>query len=191
MKKNTARWTLATLALALIIVSVLYRIVASNGYNHTGLMFVGIPLVLSLLLIFSPPGKSPKTIVLKGITLFLLMTGILLWEGIICILMAAPIFYAVAFVSVIIPEKFLNNNPKVHCSSLLFIALLATEGTHDFNSWNRFNTITVEKWIAADEDVFITQLKAGPQLDRELPKLFQLGFPTPTRIGKYRDSLRS
>lgn len=182
MKKDTSQWTLATLTVALTIVSVLYRILGSHGYNHSGLMFIGIPFVLSLLLIFSPSAKSPKTMVLKGITLFLLMTGVLFWEGFICILMAAPIFYAVALISVTMTEKFLKNNPKVYCSSLIFIVLLATEGTHDINSWNRFNTITIERLLEADEEVFKNLLKAGPQLDSELPKLFQLGFPTPTRI---------
>jgi hypothetical protein len=181
MKTHTARWTLTTLTVVLTIVSILYRVVRINGYSHTGLMFIGIPFVLSLLLIFSSSGKSPKTIVLKGMTLFLLMTGILLWEGII-ILMAAPIFYAIAFISVTVTEKFLKNNPKVYCSSLLFILLLSTEGTHDFNSWNRLNTVTVERWIEVEEAAFKNQLAAGPQLDHETPLLFQLGFPTPTRI---------
>jgi hypothetical protein len=184
MNRAKARWTLVTLTLALTITSFLYRSIVLSGYGQTGLMFIGIPFALSLILIFSPPGKSPRTIVIKGTTLFLLMTGILLWEGIICILMAAPIFYAVALISVAITERFLKKNPPIYCCGIVAIALLSTEGIHEFNSWNRFNSITATKSVHIEQNAFEEQLERGPLLDESVPLFFKLGFPTPEKIGR-------
>ena len=51
------------------------------------------------------PARLFGMIAMKGISLFLLLLGILFIEGFICILMAAPFFYAVGFIVGIFADK--------------------------------------------------------------------------------------
>src|SRR5258707_9336843 len=78
------------------IFSLLLRLVYYTHNETTALMFVGIPTVLAVLLALSPAAVSPAGIAAKGVTIGLLISAILFGEGVICVLMAAPIAYIIA-----------------------------------------------------------------------------------------------
>ena len=73
--------------------------------EQTALMFIGLPTALALLLAALPAAKSATGMIMKGITLFLLLLGILFIEGFICILMAAPFFYSIGALIGIFVDK--------------------------------------------------------------------------------------
>lgn len=90
-----ARTSLVLLVIAFALVYSVFTILMSSSYRYTSLLFVGLPAILAVIITLSPPAKSTHAAVAKAITLMLLLTGIFAIEGLICILVAAPLFYLV------------------------------------------------------------------------------------------------
>src|SRR5258708_13103485 len=91
------RMNLVAVILMVAIFSLLLRLVYYTHNETTALMFVGIPTVLAVLLALSPSAVSPAGIAAKGVTIGLLISTILFGEGVIWLLMAAPIAYTIPF----------------------------------------------------------------------------------------------
>jgi len=72
-----------------------YRIVSYEHLEQTSLLFIGIPAILAIVVALTPRAKSLTGGIMKAITIALLLSGPILGEGFICILMAAPLFYLV------------------------------------------------------------------------------------------------
>src|SRR5437870_12961066 len=106
MFKNTAghpRFSPAQFAVAAIIIAVavggfVYRQMVDHEIEQSAALFIGLPALLAVILALTPRAKSTIGITMKGITIALLLSGPLLGEGFICILMAAPLFYAVGII---------------------------------------------------------------------------------------------
>jgi hypothetical protein len=86
--------------LAVSVGSVMYRLIVGARLEQTAALFVGIPAVLAILLAMMPKAKTVKGGIMKGLTLALLLSGPILGEGFICILMASLLFYVVGFLAV-------------------------------------------------------------------------------------------
>jgi len=85
---------LAVLAIA----GLAYRHLSARGLEQSAALFIGIPALVGTLLALAPTPKSRTGLILRTMTLGLLLSGPLLGEGFICILMAAPLFLAVGVV---------------------------------------------------------------------------------------------
>ena len=179
MKPNTKQWSLIGLVLALLLASITYRIITGFGYSRSGLMFIGLPTILSMLLILSDSSSaSPSGRVFKGVTLFLLMMGILAWEGLICIIMAAPLFYLLAFtVQWII--SLIKNCSRMYSFTALFIVFMALEGVHQSVEFERENKVQIIRVLDLSESELIEQFSHAPDFSRNVPKFFKMGFPVP------------
>lgn len=190
MKRDAAKWTLLGLALALAVTSGAYRLLVSSGRDHSGLMFIGIPLVLSVLLILAPASKSPTMQLFKGITLFLLLVGVLAWEGLICIVMAAPLFYLVGLI-VMGAHRWSQKRPgRMLSIALLPVLLLAFEGVSSQLSFPREHTIVLTRTWRGDAARVLEPYARAPEFDRPVPWFFRLGFPVPlaaTATGSFDD----
>jgi len=189
MQSNTKQWSLISLVLALALVSVLYRVIGSYGYGHSSLMFVGIPTILALLLILSKPSRSTASQVFRGVTLFLLMVGILAWEGLICILMAAPIFYLSAFI-VLWVLKRVRNRSVLRCVAVAPLLILALEGTNQYVSFNRDMSVEVIRTHNMSGEEFLEKISQAPVFESALPLFFRIGFPVPTHASAVGDYTR-
>lgn len=67
-----------------------------RGLDSSALLYIGVPVILALVFAFTTSSsKSVLGATLKGITFVILISGPLLQEGFICMIMAAPIFYIV------------------------------------------------------------------------------------------------
>ena len=91
---SRSQWSLIFLILAVTAGSVMYRLIVRGRLEQTAALFVGIPAVLAILLAMMPKARTAKGAIMKGLTLALLLSGPLLNEGFICILMASPLFYS-------------------------------------------------------------------------------------------------
>ena len=109
------RMNLIAFILATAIVSLLLRLTYYTGKETKALMFVGIPTALALLLVLTPSAKSTVGIAAKGVTIGLLMSAILFGEGMICILMTAPIAYIVAISVAFAISSSRPKGPLVMC----------------------------------------------------------------------------
>ncbi len=181
--QKTRTWAMICIAAA--VVSALYRLLVLGYKEQSALLFIGIPLVLSLLLAQTPRPKSITGVIMKGITLSLLLFGILLFEGLICILMAAPLFYLVGSIVALIMERRKAKwyGDKLNCACIMVIALMSLEGATDALSFDREEEVVVRREVDVSSGEVMARLAAKPSFDlAELPLFLKLGFPTPHEV---------
>src|SRR5690349_20804749 len=89
---------LIVVIIALAAASIAFHLLVLTGYRHSAAVFIGIPTLLAILVARSEPPTTGTGIVMRVITLALLLSSIVFAEGMVCILLAAPIFYLVGFI---------------------------------------------------------------------------------------------
>jgi hypothetical protein len=174
------------LCLAVGIASVLFRVLVLGQKEQSALMFIGLPTAMAMLIAYLPRASSATGMITKGITLFLLLLGILMIEGFICILMAAPLFYAVGFIVGIFVDRARRQKELEQRFRMVVVPVLVVmsiEGVSDWLSFPRDEAITVSREVALPVEEARTQLANGPEFALgELPPFLKLGFPAPHRI---------
>ena len=168
------------------VASVLYRLLVLGNLEQSALMFIGLPTALAILLAALPPAKSATGMIVKGVTLFLLLLGILYIEGFICILMAAPFFYAIGIVIGLIVDLAKSRrewNNRFRLIVLPALILMSLEGVTGILSFPRDETVTVSREVKLGIAETRAILAQGPDFElTELPTFLKLGFPSPTDI---------
>jgi len=177
-------WTMSFIVLAVAAGGAMYRILVLHRLEQTALLFVGIPAVLAFIVACTPRAKTVTGGILKATTLGLLLSGPLLGEGFICILMAAPIFFGVAMLIaglVLLVRKEDNKSKKTLFSCVALIGLLpmGLEGTHPSFSFNREEAVTARRVVNATPLEVENTLRQSPRIDLPLPFYLRLGFPHP------------
>ena len=97
--------------LSFAIVSLGYRVMFMAHLETTSLLFVGIPTAIAVLLVLTVQPKSALATARASVTLMLLLSAILFGEGLICILMAAPLAYLVAAIVGVVADSATRNKP--------------------------------------------------------------------------------
>lgn len=165
---------------ALAVTSFFYRLLVMRRLEQTSALFIGIPTVLAFIVAFTPSAKSVTGGIMKAMTLGLLMSGILLGEGFICILMAAPLFYLVgAVIGLIISTSQKKNRTTMNCVVLLFLAPMALEGTSSRFSFDRDEAVAAEEVVNAPQADVVAALAKSPRVDGKLAPYLRLRFPRP------------
>ena len=181
---SSAQWSVISLLVASATASVLYRLLrgaTANNLFHTSAMFVGLPVLLGVVLALTPQASSATGSIVKGITFFLLIVAPLLGEGMICILLAAPLFYLIGIligVAVDHNRRTPDRGTRITCVALLVLPL-CSEGTVPQLTISRQQTVSVRRIVAASPAQIERNLAAPPSLSAVgfLPKF--LGFPVP------------
>ncbi len=177
---SRAQWGLVLLILSLAAARLGYMLLTNNGLKETAALFVGLPAIIALIIALTPQAKSVTGMVLKATTIALLLALISLQEGGICILMAAPLFYAVALVIGLLLDIARREQKGIYGFLLLPILLLSSlEGTHESLAFNRANAVSVSRVVPAPEWEVTQTLAQTPAWTRPLPLFFRLGFPVP------------
>lgn len=177
-----ARWTLASIIIALAAGSIVYRLLVNNHLEQTSALFIGLPAILAILVAHTSKAKSATGMIIKAMTLALLMSGILLGEGFICIVMAAPIFYLVAFIVGSIMDSAKRRgeeNRRTLGLMMLPFLLLSMEGVHEKLSFPRAETVVAEGIVEGNAAAVEQALSQPPHFDKPLPAYLRLGFPRP------------
>lgn len=160
-----------------------YQFLAKGGLSQTAALFVGLPALIAVTLALNPGAKSVTGMILKGLTIALLASGIFLREGFICIIFAAPLFYGVALVIGLVIDRVRKSNQKSHRTLegliLLPFLLMSLEGTSERLSFNRVEAVVVEKLVSSSPMEVEAYLTQPLNLDQELPILLRMGFPVP------------
>ena len=178
-----AQWTLAAIIVALAAGGVAYRLLVKHRLEQTSALFIGIPSLVALVLALTPRAKSIMGIVMKGMTIALLLSAPLLGEGFICILMAAPIFYLVAFLVAFVIGR-IRRNPDLGPGGMLGLTLvpllvMSFEGTRSSLSFSRTESVTAVRRVAGRPEDVEHELAATPRFDAPLPVFLRLRFPRP------------
>tara|TARA_Y100000739_G_C20539378_1_gene432812 strand:+ start:294 stop:1205 length:912 start_codon:yes stop_codon:yes gene_type:complete len=178
---NSKKKRLYLLVGVLVTASIAFRLILNYNFEQTSILFVGLPALMTLLII--KYSKTPKTtfgIVFKVLTLFLLMSSILLGEGIVCILFAAPIFYGVAALIVFFYE-FLKKKKKSKLNSIIILPIILISA-QPFGIVSEPKTQTVETFVVVNKNTSIEAFNNSPNFMNSLPSFFKLGFPSPIGI---------
>jgi hypothetical protein len=177
---SRSQWNLIFLILAVTFASLLYRVLVWKQLEHTSMLFIGIPATLAILVSLAPKATTLTGSILRAMTFALLISGILLGEGFVCIVMAAPLFYLVGIVVGKIVEAG-RNARKVTMSCLILLGFLpmSFEGISPQLSLERDESVTVERLVNASAAEVEQALAKSPRVGGPLPAYLRLGFPRP------------
>ncbi len=177
---SRSQWSLIFLILAVSAGSVMFRLIVFGGLEQTAVLFIGIPAVLATSLALMPKAKTVTGGIMRGVTLALLLSGVFLGEGFICILMASPLFYFVGLlVGAIVDWNRAKRQTTLSCL-LLILLPMSIEGSSPRLSFNREETVQASQVVHASElDVQLT-LSHSPRTSTPLPAYLRMGFPRPT-----------
>jgi hypothetical protein len=178
---SKGRFGLFSLILAMTAGGVLYRILVRHQLEQTSALFIGIPAMLAMLLALTPSPKSATGGIMKGLTLALLLSGPLLGEGFICILMASPLFYCVGLLVGAIIDISRKKSSAARSSLLLVAIPMCIEGTSPELSFDRAETVRASAVVDGSVEDVQQSLRRSPRTDLPLPLYLRLGFPRPTK----------
>lgn len=160
----------------------LYKILVQHHLEQTAALFIGLPTVLAILLVYFVKPRTAFGMTMFSITLVILISAIFLGEGVVCVLMAAPIAYFVgALIGLGIDRvNRRRRNPTGTALILLPFVAMSFEGVNTLLSLPRENIVQVDAVVLGDV-LSIRHTLAGPlHFGRHLPVFLRLGFPLPT-----------
>lgn len=180
-KKENSKRILYVIVAVLVLASMAYRLLVINHFEQSTLLFIGLPALITILVIkFTGTPKSTYGITFKIITLFLLMSGVLLGEGIACIIFAAPLFYGVAALVIFLNDQFgRKNKTKLKVLAILPFVFFGTE-LLKIDEVPVLREVSVSRVIT--NNVSMSNLNASPAFMEEIPSFFKMGFPDPISI---------
>lgn len=179
--ENKRKRNLYIVVTVLAIASLTFRILNDTHFEQTAIFFVGIPTLITLILIkYAKTPKSAYGVVFMTITLFLLLSAILFGEGLVCIIFMAPIFYGVAALLVFIYE-YLKKRNKSNLNSFIILPLvLIISQFTDINTTPKTQTVITSKIVKGNYDLSV--LEKHPDFLANYPNFFKIGFPKPISI---------
>jgi hypothetical protein len=181
---DESRWTLAAfLVVAFGLGAFLYKFLFHEGLGHTSGIFIGIPAVLAIGLAFARRPKSVTGSILRGITFALLIIAPFLGEGYLCIIFAAPLFYAVGLAVGSLIEYFRNRRARTLSCIALLLLPMSLEGIVPQLTHERAQSVEVTQIVSAPASAVESALAQSPQVATELPRFLRIGFPRPLAAG--------
>src|SRR5262245_13324638 len=158
-----------------------YEVIHKQHLEQTATLFIGLPAMLAIILALTPTPKSATGVILKGMTFLLLLSGPLVGEGFICVILAAPLFYFVGGVIGLIIDiserRRKERNAQFYGLLLLPLITVSLEGVHPRLSFERHEEVFVDRIIPASAASVEQAISSTPRFDRELPTFLRLRFP--------------
>jgi predicted nucleic acid-binding Zn ribbon protein len=184
---------LVTLLVIAWVSAVVYRYIQARQLVETYAMFVGIPLIIGVLCAYTLRPRNSFGLVMKLTTVLICVVAPILGEGMICLLMAAPILYAVAALGYLLAaalDRWFNppgGRGGVAC--LLLLPFLFAELTTGPQGIRNGETLAVsdERFVAARPERAWHALRHGELISPDVPLFLRLGFPLPTRLERLPD----
>jgi hypothetical protein len=182
--RQRARAWVVAMVTAFAAAGVLYSLlVRHQPLGRTGLMFVGLPAVLAILLAAVAPAKTVTGRIVMGITLALLILAPFLGEGYLCILIASPLFYAIGVgigLSADSMRKWRAQGRPTRMKSVALLLLpMCLEGVFPATTFNRAQVVQVTRVVDAPADAVEATLAQSQRIETRLPRFLAIGFPRP------------
>lgn len=176
-----ARAGMVALIVAVALASGAYRILIGHNLQQTAALFVGLPALLAIVVVLMATPRSAIAVACKAVTVGLLVSLIFLGEGVVCVVMSAPLFYfvAIAIASLMQRPGAEPLNTLRSCAVLLVLVPMTLEGATPATTFSRDETVTVAKIVHATPDAIACAIVAQPRFDRALPFYLRAGFPRP------------
>ena len=183
---SAAQWSVAVTIAAMAAFILGYKLLAAGLLQQTAALFVGLPAILSIIITLAPRARTATGMAVKGITIALFVSGMFLGEGIVCVLMLSPIFYAIGIVIGLIVDfarRASDRGPvsriRLRCWIAAPVLLLSLEGVFPALSLPRHTTVTRTAIVDAPAADVVAALASAPRFVEPLPFYLGLGFPRP------------
>ena len=174
------------------VVSVLIRLLMEYGFDRSALLYVGIPFLIAIILLFierpEPPHNWKRRYVNIIILSLVIMLGssIILFEGFVCVVMFMPIYFFIIFLMFLLEafKRYRNSkNQGTNYAHVLPVVILlsAFEGVVPEFSFEREYEVVSEKIVSANIDDIKKQLQQPIELNKPRHWLLTL-FPMPYDI---------
>ena len=175
-RQRNARRTLLGVVAALFVALLTYKILQAGHLEQTALFYVGIPALIALTVVATARPRTTLGTIMATITVGLALAGPLLDEGVVCLVMAAPLFYLCGAVVGVIADA--TRRRRGMQALLIIPLLLSAEGA--VASLPRGGEVTVTRVASAGTDLD-RALAAVPVFGPVRSPLLRLKFPTPVR----------
>ena len=191
-KTNNGKNVLYVIIIVLVIANIAFRLLNEIRIEQTSILFVGIPALITILLIkYSKTPKSAAGVVFTTVTIFLLLASILLGEGMVCIIIMAPIFYMIAGIIVLIINLLKKRDKSKLNSYILIPVLFILAQGYEINAEPELLKVTTEVEVKGYKS--LTDFNKTPNFLKNYPSFFKIGFPEPIgiegqgiQVGNYR-----
>jgi hypothetical protein len=179
-----SRLALAAVIAAVAIASIAFRLIVASRLQQTAALFIGIPAILAIVVVLVASPRSAIGVACKGVTVGLLVSLVFLGEGILCVVMSAPLFYLVAIAVASVVKRMRDSQDKpittlFSCTLLLALGPMSLEGVMELTTVDRTESISVTRVVQAAPDDIARALFEPPRFDRGLPLFLRAGFPSP------------
>jgi hypothetical protein len=179
MNPSPAKGAVIGLVVALSGATILYRLLILHRMEQTSALFIGIPAILAILIAVTVKTKTVTGGIITGITLALLILAPILREGIVCILMASPLFYLVGIVVGLVMDRA-KSRRKTTLSCIAIVLLpMCMEGVIPGWAFHRGQTVEVMRVVNAPSAAVEAALNQSPRVSTGLPGFLRIGFPRP------------
>ena len=181
--RRRARLAVVAIIAAVAIGSLAFTGIKNHGLEQTSALFIGIPAILAIIVVLAVSPKSAVGVACHAVTIGLLVSLLALGEGMVCILMSAPLFYGVAFVIGKTYELVSHSRgrPTAYSIAIVLVFLpMSLEGVFEGTSFDRDEWVTETRLVQASSQQIEEALFQTPRFDRVLPAYLRIGFPRPT-----------
>ncbi|MGI8333981.1 hypothetical protein ACRYCC_28860 [Actinomadura scrupuli] len=177
-RQRAARRTLLGVVAALFAAMLTCKILKAGHLEQTALFYVGIPALIALTVVATARPRSTLGTIMATITVGLALAGPLLDEGVVCLVVAAPLFYLCGAIVGVIADWGRRSRGM---QALLIVPLLfSAEGT--VTSLPRGGEVTVTRVAPTGTDLD-RALASPPVFGPVRSRLLRLKFPRPVRAG--------
>lgn len=171
-----------------------------KGLDASALLYIGLPTAIALMVAGVGKAGSITGETMKWITFVILVSGPLLQEGFLCMILAAPILYMVGALAALPFDLYIRKKrqgksaSKVNVMVLpVILMLMSLEGVNDELSFNRLQTVEKTLVIQADMKSVLRRLGETRRPGRT-DSLFLHIFPKPEVVkanGLYKGSTQT
>jgi hypothetical protein len=175
--QRRARRLLAGVVLALFAAMLAAEALSASGLDQTSLFYVGVPALIAVSVVLTARPRHPVGVALATTTVGLALAGPLLDEGVVCLVIAAPLFYGVAALVALAVQHARGRRHLVLAPVLLLLALEGVTGTP---SVPRDDVASATVVVDAPPEAFADALAAEPRYGRPDAVLLRaVPFPVP------------
>ena len=178
---TTAQKRLVGFVIVLAVTNIAYRLVYTTGTSQTAALYVGVPTILAIGLALLPHRGSATLALLKGAVLAVLIAGVILPEGILCLLFALPLVALIALVVgglIDLSRRYDRRRGPTLMAVSLPLLLLSLEGVAG-SPFHRADHATASVMVAATPAEVAAALAATPRFAADLPAFLRIGFNRP------------
>ncbi|WP_248963742.1 hypothetical protein [Sphaerisporangium perillae] len=175
--QRRSRRILAGVLAALFAAMLAYKVLHTGELEQTAVFYVGIPAVIAITIALTTRPRSATGLIMATITIGLALAGPLLGEGIVCLLFAAPVFYASGLAFGLLIDWSRRHRGGMSVIIVPLLLLTAAEGATDATSLPRGEAVTATRATGA-ADVG-RALATPPAFAAFGSPLLRMGFPRP------------